>query len=163
MAKKGEKISEEHRQKIIAFNKSRVWTKEQRLARAQLARDTHTGMKRSDETKRKMSLKQLGIRKKPLSEHVTPLHTAIRKSFKYRQWRSDVYQRDNYTCQFCGVIGGVVLNADHIKPFYNILKENKIGSLDEADMCEELWNINNGRTLCLDCHKTTESYCRRIE
>ena len=24
--------------------------------------------------------------------------------------------------------------------------------------CEELWNINNGRTLCIQCHKLTDTW-----
>ena len=88
---------------------------------------------------------------------ITPLMQAIRNSFNYRQWRSDVFQRDNYTCIWCGVRGGQ-LNADHIKSFSLIVEEYMIKSLEQAEQCEELWNINNGRTLCLSCHKLTNNY-----
>jgi hypothetical protein len=27
--------------------------------------------------------------------------------------------------------------------------------------CEELWNINNGLTLCIKCHKKTDTYCNQ--
>lgn len=31
--------------------------------------------------------------------------------------------------------------------------------LKEYDLfCEELWDLNNGRTLCIDCHKKTETW-----
>jgi len=30
--------------------------------------------------------------------------------------------------------------------------------LEQAVNCEELWNINNGITLCKECHKKTDSY-----
>lgn len=85
------------------------------------------------------------------------LDKQIRKSFKYRQWRSDIFERDNYTCQKCNAKGGEI-NADHIKAFSIILKENNIKTLEDALICEELWNINNGRTLCEKCHKKTENY-----
>ena len=85
------------------------------------------------------------------------LDKQIRKSLKYRQWRSDVFERDNYTCQICETKGGKI-NADHIKAFIIILKENNINNLEAALNCEELWNINNGRTLCESCHKKTENY-----
>lgn len=88
---------------------------------------------------------------------VCPLNKLIRKSFLYRQWRSDVFTRDDYTCQFCGVKGGE-LAPDHIKPFFLILEENRIDSIEKAMICEELWNINNGRTLCRECHKTTDTF-----
>ncbi len=82
----------------------------------------------------------------------TPLHKQIRRCFKYRQWRSDVYTRDDYTCCNCWRRWWH-LEADHIKYFITIIKENHITSLDEANECEELWNINNWQTLCYDCHR----------
>ncbi len=93
---------------------------------------------------------------------ISDLRDLIRHNFKYRQWRSDVYQRDDYTCQECGARSGngkeVILNADHIKLFAQILKDNDIKTIESAVNCEELWNINNGRTLCQECHRKTESF-----
>jgi len=84
---------------------------------------------------------------------ITPLNKQIRSSFKNRQWRSDVFTRDDFTCQNCNQQGGK-LNAHHIKPFAQIISENHIKTFIQAMECEELWNINNGITLCKDCHKT---------
>ena len=79
---------------------------------------------------------------------ITPLRKVIRCCFEYRQWRSDVFTRDNFTCILCGVRGGY-LEADHYpKMFSTIFYEYKISSLEGALNCEEFWNINNGRTLC---------------
>lgn len=84
---------------------------------------------------------------------ITPLLKLIRHCFKYRQWRSDIFQRDDYTCQICNQRGGE-LNADHHpKMFSEIFAENKIKTLGEALVCEEFWNLNNGRTLCKPCHQ----------
>src|SRR3990167_8454892 len=88
---------------------------------------------------------------------ITPINKQIRSCFKYRQWRSDVFTRDEYICQWCLQKGGI-LNADHIKPFAQIVLEYGLSSQQDANDCEELWNINNGRTLCIECHKKTESY-----
>lgn len=66
-----------------------------------------------------------------------------RKSFEYRLWRSSVFERDNFTCVWCGQKGGN-LNADHIKPF--------------ALFPELRFAIDNGRTLCVPCHKTTDTF-----
>lgn len=89
---------------------------------------------------------------------LTPEMSRIRNSFKYRQWRSDVFTRDEYICQDCGLKGCGNLNADHTKPFSAIIKENNIETLEQAMECDELWNINNGRTLCEDCHRKTDTY-----
>lgn len=77
-----------------------------------------------------------------------PLTKKIRRCFQYRQWRSDIFTRDDYTCQVCGTRGGYI-EADHYpKMFSEIFHQYKIKSLEEALACEEFWNINNGRTVC---------------
>jgi hypothetical protein len=88
---------------------------------------------------------------------VTPVILNIRNSYSMRQWRSDVFTRDDFTCQGCLIRGGK-LHAHHIKPFSIIVKENNIKSLEDAISCCELWDINNGRTLCIPCHKQTDNY-----
>jgi 5-methylcytosine-specific restriction endonuclease McrA len=75
----------------------------------------------------------------------------IRNSWEYRQWRKAVYERDNYTCTQCGARSSkgepVKLNADHIKPF--------------ARYPELRFDLDNGRTLCLDCHIKTPTFGNR--
>lgn len=92
---------------------------------------------------------------------VTSLYNQIRGSFKYRQWRSDIFTRDKFQCIFGGKKHGWELHADHIKQMALIVKENKIKTLKEAMECNELWDINNGRTLCVPCHKKTDTYLKR--
>lgn len=82
---------------------------------------------------------------------ISKITNQIRQCFQYRQWRSDVFTRDDFTCQEC-FIRGSKLNAHHIKEFSKILEEYNIKTLEEALDCEELWNINNGQTLCSKCH-----------
>jgi hypothetical protein len=94
---------------------------------------------------------------------ITPLVHQIRICFKSRQWKSDVFMRDDYTCVLCGIRSGngkaIILNADHHpKLFSEIFHDNKITSLEQALNCEEFWNINNGRTLCRECHKKFGRY-----
>ena len=92
---------------------------------------------------------------------ITPLNNQIRQCFKYRQWRSDVFTRDDFTCQECGKRGGC-LEVDHYpKSFSDIFYKNEIKTLEQALDCEEFWNINNGRTLCLNCHKKTKNYGKK--
>lgn len=92
----------------------------------------------------------------------TKLNWQIRESLEYKIWRKKIFKRDNFTCRFCGERGGGTLHADHIRPFDEILKEYHITTLDQAIKCEELWNLDNGRTLCKKCHKTTDTYPQNL-
>ncbi len=84
------------------------------------------------------------------------LRKDIQGTGEYKNWRTSVFKRDDFTCVVCDGIG--TINADHIKPFSEIILENKITSLKEALNCKELWDIDNGRTICVRCHRKTDSY-----
>ena len=75
---------------------------------------------------------------------INSTNDTIRKSLEYKLWRTAVFERDNYTCIWGGKEHGSKLNADHIKPF--------------AYFPELRFAIDNGRTLCANCHKTTDTY-----
>lgn len=65
----------------------------------------------------------------------------------YRDWRKLVIERDKYTCVWCG--GNKDLHVDHIKP-YSLYPDLR-------------YDLSNGRTLCAECHKGTETYGKKIE
>lgn len=106
------------------------------------------GLKRTETQKRYLSEIHRGEKNPQWKGGVTPLYKQIRKSQEYKLWREAVFERDNYTCIWCGARGGngkkVILHPDHIKPF--------------ALYPELRFAIDNGRTLCVDCHKTTDTY-----
>lgn len=82
----------------------------------------------------------------------------IRASIPYQNWRKEIYKRDNYTCILCGETEGQ-LDIDHYpKSFRQILEENNITKLKNSLFIDELWDTNNGRTLCIKCHRQTDSY-----
>ena len=125
----------------------------EKMAIAQLGKHSY---KHSQETKEKLRIAHLGLQ---IGEKhwnwqggITSLVEQIRKCFKYRQWRSDIFTRDRFQCHDCGHKGGRI-EAHHKKSFSSILQYYEITTLEEALNCEELWNINNGITLCEDCHK----------
>jgi hypothetical protein len=62
---------------------------------------------------------------------------------EYYQWRKEIFERDNYTCQCCHNRGGK-LNAHHLDG-YNWCKEKRT-------------DIDNGTTLCFDCHIEFHSF-----
>jgi len=71
----------------------------------------------------------------------------FRKTKDYINWRIGVFKRDNYTCQGCGVVGGK-LHAHHKIPF-SISKDKRL-------------DLNNGLTLCVKCHKNTDTYLSKV-
>lgn len=105
----------------------------------------------SDETRQKLIDSHTGLKYPNVSGEnhwnwqggKTTQNEAERKSAEYKNWRISVFKRDNYTCVNCGKIGGI-LNADHIKPF------SKYKGLR--------YNLDNGRTLCVECHYKTDTY-----
>ena len=121
---------------------------------------SHKGKKHSEEHKRKIGLSLSGEKSPAWKGGITPLVNQIRNHFKSRQWRSDVFTRDDFTCQKCSK-RGCYLEAHHIKSFSKIIEENKIKTLEQALNCEELWNINNGITWCLSCHNPTKGRKKR--
>lgn len=66
---------------------------------------------------------------------------------EYKNWRKSVFIRDNYTCQICLCVDKTRLQADHIKSY--------------SEYPDLRYEIDNGRVLCVDCHKKTPNYGMR--
>ncbi len=146
MARKGikrPKFSEVWKKNLSESAKKRITSPENRLKMSETAKKMGVGKWNKGRTGAKCHLWKGGI---------TPINKLIRSSQEYRLWRESVFKRDNYKCIWCGAYSTkdikVVINADHIKPF--------------AYFPELRFAIDNGRTLCIDCHKTTDTYGNKI-
>jgi len=139
LAKLGKKLSEEHKKKISLALKGRI-----------------SGMFGKKATPKQLeSLSKGRIKGKKFSEEFRNRRRGAGNpnwrggvsrdrhcGDEYKKWRSDIFQRDNWTCQTCGArssVGNqVYLEAHHIKSWIKY-KELR-------------YEVNNGVTLCKECH-----------
>ena len=98
------------------------------------------------------------------------LSECIRLLPENKEWRKKVKKRDKHTCTVCGSKEHV--EAHHIIPFHMLLgqlldecgmSELKINGWDEGDLDyivdkakenSALWDLENGITLCFECHRS---------
>jgi len=73
----------------------------------------------------------------------------FRNSSEYKEWRLDVYHRDNFTCSKCGYSKGGTLQAHHILSF---------SRFPEARLL-----VDNGDTLCKKCHNEFHDLYGRLK
>ena len=85
----------------------------------------------------------------------------LRNHYQYRQWRNNIFIRDDFTCHNCIKRGGY-LEAHHLTKFSDIFYKGNIKSLEEGLKYSKLWDMNNGITLCVSCHKETDNYGNRM-
>ena len=160
--KKGIPLSEDQKKKMSAAMKGRpAWNKGIPMTDEQRAMNStsHMGYKASSESRSKQSTAQMGrivssetrarlsIAKKGCLNHfwnggISPINVLIRNSPEYKAWRTAVFKRDKFTCQECGGHGGH-LEAHHIHEF--------------AQYPDERFVVENGKTLCCECHDKTRS------
>lgn len=156
---KGKKLSESTKAKMFMFGKGNQYAKgvkhtEEWKVEAR-KRKPNLGIKLSEETKKKIGETRRNNPKIRKEFHynwkggITPINAHIRASNEYKLWRKAVFERDNYQCIWGGKEHGKKLHADHIKPF--------------AYFPELRFAIDNGRTLCVDCHKTTDTYGVKVK
>jgi hypothetical protein len=62
---------------------------------------------------------------------------SARETQEYREWRLNVFERDNYKCLLCG--SNQQIHAHHIERW--------------ADNISKRLTLSNGATLCKNCHR----------
>jgi len=100
----------------------------------------HLGKKQSFKTRKKISVANQNISLNEWRGFKDSPERLLRAKFR-REIQKQVFKRDDYTCQICGIRGnqtGGVLQVDHIQPW--------------AEYVEQRFNMNNCRTLCAKCH-----------
>lgn len=137
MKGKRNSIGTEFKRGGVSYNKDKKcpWARNNPQIFAKSSKPWNTGKKRPEMSGSKHPLWKGGI---------TPINQQIRTSLEYKLWRKSVFERDKYACVWCGDNKGGNLEADHIKPF--------------AYFPELRFAIDNGRTLCKNCHKQTNTW-----
>ena len=154
------KLSESLRGKK-AWNKGVKMTEEQKEKLSKIFKGVHrsikTEFKKGQFLGSKNPAKELSVREKIIKAKtgvphfnqrginhpnwkggVTSKNEQIRKNLEYIIWRRAVFSRDNWTCQKCDVRGEKI-HSHHIHNF--------------ADFDNLRISIDNGITLCKNCHK----------
>lgn len=150
----GKVLSKKHKQKISRSLKGKM--------PKNIVAGWNKGKKASSELREKLSKAHLG--KMTGKDHpawkggITPLVIQIRRCVRYKKWAKACKIRDNFICQKCGQRGGKLETDHYPKSFADIFKKHKITSLEEAMLCEDFWDMSNGRTLCRKCHTKTDSF-----
>src|SRR5258708_2347766 len=144
------KHSEKTKEKLIQINTGKKYPLETRLKISQslVGNQRAKGNKYSltIEQRRHLSESKKGDKSPFWKGGISSINALIRNSFEYKNCRRTVFERDDYTCQECGQKGGT-LNAHHIKQF--------------AYSPELRFELSNGLSLCLDCHKQTDTFANK--
>ena len=100
------------------------------------------GIPKSHEHRKKLADAQRGDKHYNWKGGMKIENQRIRNQMDYREWRTKVFERDDYTCVRCGSRNGngkrIDLESHHILAF--------------ADYPEERFAEDNGVTWCLECH-----------
>jgi len=148
---KGISKSESHKEKLRQVNLGKKYSKETNQKKA------CPGEKNGNFGKRGVETTQFGKFNEESPNWKggkSSIYALIRYSSKYSEWRRAIFDRDNFTCQHCHKKSEGDIEAHHI----NILREYNITNTEQAYNCPELWFLENGITLCINCHKETDNY-----
>jgi 5-methylcytosine-specific restriction endonuclease McrA len=150
----GRKLSKEHADKIGEYSKNRPQEVLDKIGKAATGRiktaatikkmsESQKGRKVEEWKKKQISMTLQGItNEKDWNGFVSSDNKRIRMSREYASWRTEVFKKDNYTCQDCEDRSGkgkkVYLHAHHVMSFSEYPKYRFI--------------VEFGHTLCKKCH-----------
>lgn len=112
--------------------------------------------KQGSEKQKEVMRNRTGVSHHNWKGGISSISKKIRVMTEYKQWRTNCFIRDKWTCQTCSDRGYVTVH--HINSLIKIIKRNLIKDTKEARNCKELWDESNGVTLCEECHKLTDNY-----
>ena len=92
----------------------------------------------------------------------TKIRFLIPSLSKYAIWRTGVFERDNWTCQTCHK-RGCYLEAHHLNRISNLIDKYQLKTSQDCLDCLELWDVNNGVSLCKDCHNITKGRRKNVK
>jgi hypothetical protein len=151
----GKHLSEETKKKLSIANKGKKLTKEHK-------RKISDGLKgkepknlqmihklvRTEDWKNNISIAQRREKHWNWQGGKTEENRLIRHSPEFKDWRKKVFEKYNFTCQKCKVIGKKII-PHHINNF--------------ADFIELRFEVNNGIVLCEKCHYTFHGKYGRVK
>ena len=164
---KGIPMSEETKKKLSIAHTGKKLSEETKIKikKWMIENNPFQGKHHSEESKKKFRQKMVGRKLNP--EHrvkviktlifgdvkgekshgwkggISPINARIRSTKPFREWRKSVFERDGYKCVLCG-FESKSNHVDHIAPF--------------ALYPELRFSLDNGRVLCVKCHRETDTY-----
>lgn len=168
-SKSGTKLSDEHKEKLSKIFKGRKlppFTEEHKLhiSESRKGKSPWNKGKKGVQIgpwKGKRNPNMVGSKNPSWKGGTTALGLKIRSLPEFKIWRKSIFERDGYTCQKCKYSKGNIIEANHIVPLAWLLFYHKIKTSDDAIKCLELWDIDNGQTLCSKCHKKTSTWGKK--
>ncbi|MCX6753730.1 MAG: hypothetical protein NTV03_01595 [Candidatus Nomurabacteria bacterium] len=135
--------------------------KKERLELAQAL--VYQGQKEKEEVEHRRKIEQqeiaeqIKIRKDEEYQEYSEFRKKLTEMPRYQIWTKDVIKRCENKCQTDKSHLGRKVEVHHLKSLYSIYKENNLDSDEEILNCKQLWGIDNGITLCKECHDKMES------
>lgn len=96
----------------------------------------------------------LGVLNPHFKDGAAKIGKKMRRLARYLKWRKDLFARDKNTCQMCyNTFDSKYLDAHHKIRLWTLLRDYLKKEIDFND--EYFYSLDNGQTLCKECHRKT--------